>query len=139
MKIGSIQVKDAGIYVCRTTNEVGSAEVAYEIEIIQRPKFISTETERKEATANKSFILECPIKDMFSLYNATITWLYNLKPIDPNNKHFSTADSKRKLYIDRYVYFKVKCLNYNRKNQSYKTRKNYFSQKISEKPDLSLF
>lgn len=103
LKISSVQVTDAGIYVCKATNELGSSEVSYQVDVTQRPILINTETEVKEATSNKSFILECPIKDVLSLYNAKITWLYNLTPIDMDNKHFSTTDNKRKLYIEKYV------------------------------------
>ncbi|CAD5233395.1 unnamed protein product [Bursaphelenchus xylophilus] len=97
LKLSKLDVSDAGHYICRAENELGTAETSFGVTIIQKPALLDVKTDKIDAPLGDSISLNCPIKDPSFIGN--ITWLYDLKPIDPTATKFTVLHNGRKLIV----------------------------------------
>uniref|UniRef100_A0A1I7U001 Immunoglobulin I-set domain protein n=1 Tax=Caenorhabditis tropicalis TaxID=1561998 RepID=A0A1I7U001_9PELO len=69
---------DSGIYLCSATNEAGSAQQAYTLEVLVSPKIVSTAPELLTPSANSKFSLPCAVR---GYPEPDISWTANGKEI----------------------------------------------------------
>jgi hypothetical protein len=72
LRIDSAKAEHAGFFVCRATNELGMAEVEFNVDIIQRPILIDTATEKINIKRGDSVALDCPLRNYS--FSGNITW-----------------------------------------------------------------
>uniref|UniRef100_A0A0K0D158 Ig-like domain-containing protein n=1 Tax=Angiostrongylus cantonensis TaxID=6313 RepID=A0A0K0D158_ANGCA len=73
---------DSGIYVCSATNEAGSEQQAYTLEVLVAPKIVSTSPPNISVPVGSSFSLKCGVR---GYPEPLISWTRNGDKLAPNN------------------------------------------------------
>ncbi|VDM60010.1 unnamed protein product [Angiostrongylus costaricensis] len=73
---------DSGIYVCSATNEAGSEQQAYTLEVLVAPKIVSTSPPNISVPVGSSFSLKCGVR---GYPDPLISWTRNGDKLAPNN------------------------------------------------------
>uniref|UniRef100_A0A0K0E047 Hemicentin-1 n=1 Tax=Strongyloides stercoralis TaxID=6248 RepID=A0A0K0E047_STRER len=100
LDIFDISPEDKGTYSCKATNNVGSDEKFFNLDIISVPVIESSNSikEEKELTLGNHLTLECPV---YASIMPQITWYFMDKEIDFNVvKNSFTSDENRKLHLN---------------------------------------
>ncbi|CAJ0933472.1 unnamed protein product, partial [Mesorhabditis belari] len=62
LKVVDARSSDSGIYVCQATNEAGTAQQAYTLEVLVSPKITTTSPEMGSVPLGQPFSLKCGVK-----------------------------------------------------------------------------
>uniref|UniRef100_A0A1I7X454 Hemicentin-1 n=1 Tax=Heterorhabditis bacteriophora TaxID=37862 RepID=A0A1I7X454_HETBA len=69
---------DSGIYVCAATNEAGTAQQAYTLEVLVSPKIVTTSPTESSVPMSSPFSLKCGVR---GYPEPKISWALNGKPL----------------------------------------------------------
>lgn len=107
-KIVHAETVHRGSYVCMAKNEIGSAELGFEVDVISksrlksnakslaRPTITKNIKDTVEVIQNQTAQFKCPIED--PNFRGEITWLYDFKPVTFSEK-ITKSNNDRKLNV----------------------------------------
>ncbi|KAG8182020.1 hypothetical protein JTE90_013951 [Oedothorax gibbosus] len=101
LKIISTDESDSGKFKCISSNDAGTDEAEFLVDVMIPPKLkpLTNEELHKKSKEGDSILLECPIE--YSVYPLTISWKKNGKVIDPNTlpSHMEFSQDKMQVKI----------------------------------------
>ncbi|CAI5454959.1 unnamed protein product [Caenorhabditis angaria] len=97
-KIVHAETRHRGSYVCRAQNDVGTAEINFDVDIITRPSIAKGIKDIVEVVQGETASFKCPVAD--KNFKGQIIWLYNFQPITfGEDPRLSTSHSDKRLNL----------------------------------------
>ncbi|WKY14387.1 hypothetical protein Q1695_000159 [Nippostrongylus brasiliensis] len=122
-KISHAEKGHRGSYTCQVKNEVGSAEINFDLEIITRPVIAPGIKDTIEVLEGHVAHFRCPIAE--PTFKGHIAWLHDLKPIPENSPGVSRSPDGRKLNVHNVTVSNEGAYTCRIKNDAGETRVDY--------------
>ncbi|KAK6759923.1 hypothetical protein RB195_021467 [Necator americanus] len=122
-KISHAETSHRGSYACHAKNDVGSAEINFDVDIITRPAVLRGIKETVEVFEGGTAHFRCPIVE--KNFKGHVGWLYDFKPIPTNNPRFSRGHGDRRLNVQNVTLSDEGAYSCRIKNDAGETRVDY--------------
>ncbi|KHJ98441.1 immunoglobulin I-set domain protein [Oesophagostomum dentatum] len=100
-KISHAAMSHRGSYACHAKNDVGSAEINFDVDIITRPAVLRGIRDTVEVFEGGVAHFRCPIAE--KNFKGHVTWLYDFKPVPTNNPRYSRGHGGKRLNVQKLV------------------------------------
>ncbi|EYB86265.1 hypothetical protein Y032_0282g1277 [Ancylostoma ceylanicum] len=122
-KISHAETNHRGSYACHAKNDVGSAEINFDVDIITRPAVLRGIKDTVEVFEGGIAHFRCPIAE--KNFKGQVTWLYDFKPVPTNNPRFSRGHADRRLNVQNVTLSDEGAYSCRIKNDAGETRVDY--------------
>ncbi|VDN03058.1 unnamed protein product [Thelazia callipaeda] len=96
LRLPDVRSSDSGLYVCMATNEAGSAQQAFTLEVLVVPRIVTTSPNESVVPVGTPFSLKCGARGYPS---PDIIWSVNEHVIGENDEVYSVAEDGT-LFVD---------------------------------------
>uniref|UniRef100_A0AC35UC53 Ig-like domain-containing protein n=1 Tax=Rhabditophanes sp. KR3021 TaxID=114890 RepID=A0AC35UC53_9BILA len=100
LKIVNADYSHLGTYACNVRNKVGAATISYDLDVITRPKLLSSDTHTIEIIQNQQAYFVCPVSTTEKMDKNTVSWMKDNVPIEiDHDEKFTLSSNNLKLNL----------------------------------------